>query len=110
MNLRGEMNEGYEIHMGETQSQAQWLEILSRNGGQVKVMDGSVSSDGKIWGCYLHGLFANDSFRHAWLTRLGWQGEMTSQSARFEASLNALADAVESSLDMNKLEEIIWES
>jgi adenosylcobyric acid synthase len=105
-----EMIQGYEIHMGETQSQAQWLEILSRNGEQVKVPDGSVSPDGKIWGCYLHGLFANDSFRHAWLKRLGWQGEITSQAARFEASLEVLADAVEGALDMNRLEKIIWES
>jgi adenosylcobyric acid synthase len=109
-NLTNEMIEGYEIHMGETQSQAQWLEIISRNGEQVKVADGSVSSNGKIWGCYLHGLFANDSFRHAWLARLGWQGEITSQTERFENSLEALADAVETSMDMNKLEKIIWES
>jgi adenosylcobyric acid synthase len=108
--LKDEMIQGYEIHMGETQSQTQWVEILSRNGGQVKIPDGSVSPDGKIWGCYLHGLFANDSFRHAWLHRLGWQGEITSQAVRFEASLEALADAVESSLDMNRLEKIIWES
>jgi adenosylcobyric acid synthase len=106
----GEMILGYEIHMGETQSQAPWLEILSRNGEQVKVPDGSASPDGKIWGCYLHGLFANDSFRHVWLNRLGWQGEITSQAAHFEASLEALTDAVEGALDMNRLEKIIWES
>jgi adenosylcobyric acid synthase len=108
--LAGEMIQGYEIHMGGTRSQTQWLEIVSRNGEQVKVPDGSVSPDGKIWGCYIHGLFANDSFRYAWLTRLGWQGDITSQAARFEASLEALADAVEDALDMNRLEKIIWES
>ena len=64
---------GYEIHSGETQTQSSWLEIIHRNGGQVKVPDGSVSSNGKIWGCYLHGIFANDSFRHAWLESLGWK-------------------------------------
>jgi adenosylcobyric acid synthase len=109
-NISDEMLEGYEIHMGETQSQTQWLQILSRNGEPVKVLDGSLSTNGKVWGCYLHGLFANDSFRQAWLTRLGWTGQITSQAARFEASLEALADAVEKSLDMKKLEKIIWES
>ncbi len=105
-----EMIQGYEIHMGATESQTQWLEITSRNGAQAQVRDGSVSADGKIWGCYLHGLFANDSFRHAWLNRLGWQGEITSHAMRFEASLEALANAVEEASDMNQLEKIIWES
>lgn len=109
VSLRDEMIQGYEIHMGETQSQSQWLEICSRNGEQVKVLDGSVSSNGKIWGCYLHGLFANDSFRHAWLTRLGWRGQVTSQAARLEESLEKLADAVEGALNMELLERIIWD-
>jgi adenosylcobyric acid synthase len=106
-NLADEMIQGYEIHMGETQSQNQWLEISSRNGEQVKILDGSVSSNGKVWGCYLHGLFANDSFRHTWLTRLGWRGEITSQATRFEESLEKLADAVADALNMELLEKII---
>jgi len=108
--LVGEVIEGYEIHMGETKSRMPWLEIISRNGEQVTVPDGSVSSDGKVWGCYLHGLFANDSFRRAWLRRLGWTGRITSQAERFERSLEALADAVENALDMKELERIVWES
>ena len=106
--LENEMIQGYEIHMGETESQTQWLEIASRNGEQVSVKDGSVSSNGRVWGCYLHGLFANDSFRHVWLNRLGWRGEVTSQAARFEESLEKLADAVEGALNMELLDNIIW--
>ena len=106
----GEMIEGYEIHMGKTQSQTPWLEIVSRNGEQVRVPDGGVSSNGKIRGCYLHGLFHNDSFRQAWLKNLGWQGEVVSQSARFQESLEKLADAVEGALHMDLLEKIIWEN
>jgi len=108
--LAGEMIEGYEIHMGDTQTQSSWLEITHRNGRQVKIPDGSVSPDGKIWGCYLHGIFANDAFRHAWLESLGRQGEVASQSARFEKSLERLADAVENSLDMDLLEKIVWKN
>ena len=108
--LTDEMIQGYEIHMGETTSTTQWLEIRSRNGEPVRILDGSISLNGKIWGCYLHGLFANDSFRQAWLNRLGWQGEVVSQAARFEDSLEKLADAVQSALNMNLLEKIIWDS
>ena len=106
--LVGEMIQGYEIHMGETQTQTQWLEITSRNGEPVKVLDGSVSSNGKVWGCYLHGLFHNDPLRHAWLKGLGWQGKAALQSQHFDESLEKLADAVESGLTMNLLENIIW--
>lgn len=102
--------EGYEIHAGETQTQTAWLEIISRNNEQVKVLDGSISPNGKIWGCYIHGLFNNDSFRRAWLKSLGWQGESASQSARFEGSLEKLANEVEAALDMNLLEKIIWDN
>ncbi len=109
-NLTNEIIQGYEIHMGETESQTQWLEIDSRNGEQVSVKDGSLSPNGKVWGCYIHGLFANDLFRHTWLSRLGWRGEVVSQSVRFENSLEKLADVVENALDMKKLEKIIWES
>jgi adenosylcobyric acid synthase len=100
---------GYEIHMGETLSQTAWLEIASRNGEQVKVADGSVSSDGKIWGCYLHGIFVNDEFRHAWLEGLGWKHRASSQSEIFNQSLELLADSVEGALNMDLLEKIIWD-
>jgi len=100
---------GYEIHMGETPSQTSWLEISSRNGQQVKIADGSVSSDGKIWGCYLHGIFVNDEFRHAWLESLGWERRASSQSEIFNQSLEMLADAVEGALNMDLLEKIIWD-
>lgn len=108
--LKNEIVEGYEIHAGETQTQSAWLEIISRNDEPVKIMDGGISPDGKIWGCYIHGIFNNDSFRRAWLHSLGWTGEVVSQEARFQSSLERLADEVEKSLNMDLLEKIIWES
>lgn len=109
--LRGTRLNGYEIHMGQTQPGPQaWLKIEQRNGQPIQHPDGAASPDGKIWGCYLHGLFANDAFRRAWLESLGWQGPGSSQATRLEESLNALADAVETALDMSLLEKIIWEN
>lgn len=110
--LEGTRLDGYEIHMGATTTASAWLEINQRNDQAVHVPDGSISPDGKIWGCYLHGLFANDRFRRAWLESLGWRQGQTplDQAASFQQSLDALADAVEGALNMNLLEKIIWES
>jgi adenosylcobyric acid synthase len=110
--LNGSILDGYEIHMGATASVNPWLEITQRNGQTVRVPDGSHSSDGKIWGCYLHGLFANDLFRRAWLQSLGWRKsqDTLTQAESFQHSLDALADAVEGAMNMELLEKIIWES
>jgi adenosylcobyric acid synthase len=59
--------DGYEIHAGQTTSPSPWLEIVRRGGSVCHVPDGAMSPDGRVWGCYLHGLFANDAFRRAWL-------------------------------------------
>ena len=65
------------------------------------------ATDGRIWGCYLHGLFANAGFRRAWLASLG-HAASTQEEDAFEASLNRLADAVEApALDMPRLDAII---
>ena len=102
--------EGYEIHMGRTSGGRPWLELTRRNGESVSLDEGAVSDDGRVWGCYLHGLFGNAALRRAWLDSLG-RG-----SARVEAaavgpslhdSLERLADAVEAALDMKRLEAII---
>jgi adenosylcobyric acid synthase len=104
--------EGYEIHMGRTQGNDPWLEIRSRNGQAAHDPDGAISPDGRIWGCYLHGLFANRTVRHAWLHSLGWKGSPASQSPTSDLlsqALDRLADAVEGALDMGQLEKIVWE-
>ncbi len=107
--LYGVTLSGYEIHAGETSTPNAWVEITHRNGQQVHVADGCVSSDDKIWGCYLHGLFGNDEFRHAWLESLGWEGEGILQEQIFQQSLDRLADAVQAALNMNLLEAIVWD-
>jgi adenosylcobyric acid synthase len=72
--------------------------------------DGAVTATGKVWGCYLHGLFANESLRRAWLTSLGWHGdpEQASTWLHVQAVLDTVASHVEASLDMRRLEAIIW--
>lgn len=60
---------GYEIHLGLTEYQpgAKPLLQLRREGQHQAVMDGATSADGRIIGTYLHGLFDDDEFRHAFL-------------------------------------------
>jgi adenosylcobyric acid synthase len=108
--LRNQPVQGYEIHMGRTPSQQPWLEISRRNGTRLAVADGAVAATGKVWGCYLHGLFANESLRRAWLTSLGWHGDPEQVSAlpHVQAVLDTVASHVEASLDMRRLEAIIW--
>ncbi len=104
--LDGEAVSGYEIHMGRTTGADYWLEIVSRGGQAVSVMDGAMSVDGRIWGCYIHGLFANHGFRRGWLASLGWEPSTGSlQADPFRASLTYLTDTVESVLDMEKLDD-----
>jgi adenosylcobyric acid synthase len=107
----GERVTGYEIHMGRTLTPSPWLTIEERSGEAVSVADGAVSDDGRIWGCYLHGLFENSGFRRAWLRALGWQpGVHHVTVAELSEKLDRLAIEVEKVLDMERLEKIVWES
>jgi adenosylcobyric acid synthase len=109
--LEGLTVNGYEIHMGRTKSKSAWLEITQRSGKSVGVLDGAASEDGRVWGCYVHGLFANQNLRRAWLKDLGWNEEEASLNENpFAASLTRLADTLESTLNMDLLEKIIWEN
>lgn len=102
--LSGSVVSGYEIHMGRTPTESPWLEI---EGGA----DGAASADGRVWGCYLHGLFANDAFRRAWLAslRADFRPAAVGASARLQAGLDRLADAVAQAIPVERLEQIVSE-
>ena len=101
--IEGQEISGYEIHMGRTESKSAWLQINERSSETVHVMDGASSEDGKIWGCYVHGLFANENLRGAWLRSLGWSEEGAKEDP-FAESLTRLAETLEETLDMELLE------
>lgn len=108
--LQGQAIRGYEIHMGETTSAQPWLEISRRSATPMALADGAVESTGQIWGCYLHGLFANEALRRAWLASLGWQGAARRAGAApdIQTMLDNLAAHVETHMDMQRLQTIIW--
>lgn len=98
--------------MGQTTGGRRWLEITRRSRSPVSLEDGAVSRDGRVWGCYLHGLFENSALRQAWLSELGWRGHDGRASPPVDraAAFDDLADAVEATLDMQELERIVWGS
>lgn len=95
--------QGYEMHMGRSHGPALDRPML-RLAGKA---DGAVSADGRIMGCYLHGLFAADRFRRAFLASLGHAiADGPSYEADIEATLDAWADHLEAHLDVARLLDI----
>ena len=61
-------------------------------------------------GCYLHGLFVDDAFRHRFLARFRDRSfEATAYAEQVENSLDALADAMEEHLDIDGMLRIARE-
>ena len=69
--------------------------------------EGAVSADGRVMGSNLHGLFAADGFRHAFLNRIrARHASGLDFEASIEATLDALADHLEACLDLERLLEV----
>lgn len=90
---------GYEMHVGETTSGTDSLPFSKIDGHE----DGAVSSDGRIFGTYIHGLFSDDRQRGAWLERLGGQNTELNYDAQVDAVLDRLAAHMEQHLDLDRL-------
>ena len=70
-------------------------------------LDGAQSKDGRVIGCYLHGLFAADGFRHAFLTSVRRRATSGfSYEHMIDQTLDALADHLEAHLDLDRILEI----
>jgi adenosylcobyric acid synthase len=93
--------QGYEMHVGKTRGPDCARPLLRFADGQ---MDGAVSESGQIAGAYVHGLFADDRQRAAWLAALGTTTGL-SYEATIERTLDALADHCEAHLDCDALLE-----
>ena len=91
--------EGYEIHIGRTEGPDR-ARPFARVAGAP---EGAVSADGRIIGSYLHGLFAEDGFRAAFLAGLGVSAGAVNYGARVEARLDELAAHLEAHLDVPAL-------
>jgi adenosylcobyric acid synthase len=90
---------GYEMHVGETRGPDCARPLVSFADGRL---DGAVSADGCVAGAYVHGLFADDRQRAAWLASLG-AATGIDYEATIERTLDALADHCEAHLDCDAL-------
>jgi len=97
---------GYRIHMGVTHGPALQRPATCLDGEGGKFAEGTISEDGQILATYCHGLFDEPE---ALAALLEWAGHKPSgrfdPNERRERDLNRLADAVEQSLDLEKLSE-----
>ena len=100
--LSGAPVAGYEIHIGRTAGADCGRPFLDLGGRP----DGARSADGRVAGTYVHGLFADDSFRAAYLARLGAAASGLDYERSVEEVLDALAAHLERHLAVDRLIEI----
>ncbi|HTE81790.1 MAG TPA: cobyric acid synthase [Reyranella sp.] len=88
---------GYEMHIGRTTGNT--TALLSLHGHD----QGALSRNGRIAGCYIHGLLADDRQRRHWLDRLGATTSGLDYEADVDATLDLLADHIEKHIDCDRL-------
>ncbi|WP_046864625.1 cobyric acid synthase [Microvirga massiliensis] len=94
----GTLATGYEIHLGRTSGPDCARPMLDIDGRP----DGASSPDGRVAGTYVHGLFAADSFRRAFLAGFGVASTLAYEN-QVERALDGLADHLERHLDLDRI-------
>ena len=91
---------GYEMHVGQTTGAGLQSPMIRFADGRT---DGAVSANGRIAGCYLHGLFSSDAYREELLRGLGAHGSALNYEHDVEATLDALAAHIEAHVDCGRI-------
>jgi adenosylcobyric acid synthase len=91
---------GYEMHLGATSGPGASRSMIRFEDG---TFDGAVSTDGRIAGCHVHGLFADPAFRAAYLATLGARSAGQDHAQRVDRALDEIAAALESALAIDRL-------
>ncbi|HSF34323.1 MAG TPA: cobyric acid synthase [Candidatus Tectomicrobia bacterium] len=104
---------GYEIHMGESRplrTIRPFVRIRRRNGRGVELQDGAAAGHGRVWGCYVHGLFDDPDFRRQFLNEVRAAFGLATpvgSGPGITSPYDRLADAFERHLDMQMLWTIL---
>src|ERR1700733_4216951 len=91
---------GYEMHMGVTEGPDRARPFAHLADGAP---EGAVAADGRVMGTYIHGLFADDRQRAAWLGRFAAGAANIAYDALVEETLDALAAHLETHLDIDRI-------
>ncbi|HBR27742.1 MAG TPA: cobyric acid synthase CobQ, partial [Rhizobiales bacterium] len=91
---------GYEMHMGVTEGPDRARPFARLADG---VAEGAVSADGRVIGTYIHGLFADDAQRSAWLARFAGGAATIAYEPLVEDTLDRLAAHLEAHIDVDRL-------
>ncbi len=99
----GESVRGYEIHLGVSDGPDRIRPFLNIGGSD----DGACSADGRVMGCYLHGLLRADGFRHVFLSNLRARPDSgINYDRQVDETLDGLAMHLEQHLDLERMLEI----
>ena len=110
--LRAQDMQAYQIHLGRTMLVNQKSSVTALFSlATLSEADGWLSDDGWCAGCYLHGLFENDAFRHAIVSALAERRSLIVDRMKFvsfnrQVEYDKLATVLRSSLDIARLKEI----
>ncbi|MFN0219601.1 MAG: cobyric acid synthase [Hyphomicrobium sp.] len=91
---------GYEMHIGRTTGPDAARPHLRFADGRT---DGATSADGRVAGCYVHGLFAADAARAALLAEFGAVASGESYEAMIDDVLDRFAEHLEAHIDVAAL-------
>lgn len=91
---------GYEMHMGRTEGPDCARPFARLADGSP---EGAVSASGRVLGTYIHGLFADDRQRSAWLKRFAPGGAAVAYEALIEETLDKLAAHLEAHIGVDRL-------
>jgi adenosylcobyric acid synthase len=91
---------GYEMHMGVTAGADCARPFARLADGSF---EGAVAADGRALGTYVHGLFADDRQRAAWLKRFSAGAATVAYDASIERTLDALAAHLAAHIDLDRL-------
>jgi adenosylcobyric acid synthase len=95
----GQPMAGYEIHLGRTTGADCAKPFAQTPDGP----DGAVGKTGLVQGTYLHGCFASDGFRRAFLGALGGQVTALNYEVMIDETLDQLAAHLENAIDIDAL-------
>jgi len=105
--------EGYEIHMGESKFNSQYIPLFESINGDHPLHLGLTNQKGTLVGTYVHGLLDNEKVRQAFLKHIRILRNLPSPEEAFnyrdfrEQNLNRLAKLIHDSVDIKKVKKIV---